>query len=78
VVAAWRPLYMASALFVVHCVDAACAAGNSITTPGWENLADEVWASHISLRLDGAGNPVLVFQQGSDSLKLLRCTNPNC
>jgi hypothetical protein len=60
-------------LKILHCGDANCSSGNSITAP------DGAGASNTSLKLDGSGNPVAsYYSSGSADLRILHCSDPNC
>ena len=62
-------------LRVLHCGDATCSAGNTITT--LDTLGDV--GDYPSLVLDGNGYPVIsYFDRTNGDLKILVCNDPSC
>jgi hypothetical protein len=63
-------------LKVAHCNDPSCAGGDE-SILSVDATGDVGW--YTSLALDGAGNPVISYWDGSNSdLKLAHCNDPNC
>jgi hypothetical protein len=66
-----NPVVAYSGLKILHCNDPLCAGQNdSITVP-------ETGGGFPSLKLDGAGNPVVSYST-SGELRLLHCNDPLC
>jgi hypothetical protein len=62
-------------LNIIHCNDQYCAGNNeSVETP----LGSRQIGQYLYLELDAAGNPALLYTDGSEQNYLLRCNDPNC
>lgn len=58
-------------LKLLHCGDANCTAGNSITIP------DSGVNGFTALKLDAASNPIVAYS-GSPTLRVLHCDDADC
>jgi hypothetical protein len=64
-----------TSLNVLHCGDANCAMGNTITSP--DTLVSAIWNSSIAL--DATGRPVVsYYDYGNGDLKVLHCGDATC